>query len=75
MNAYRDGDSSQAAALFEEAAASLDENDAKTARFNAAILHLIQNDGETPAPAGDGGDPALAADLELERALIAGATR
>jgi thioredoxin-like negative regulator of GroEL len=70
MNAYRDGDSSHAAALFEEAAASLEENDAKTARFNAAILHLIQNDGKNPAPAGNGGDPALAADLELERALI-----
>ena len=66
MNAWRDGDSDHAAALFDEAAASLDENDAKTARFNSAILHLIQNDGVTPAPAGDS---ALTADLELERAL------
>jgi TolA-binding protein len=69
MNAYRAGDPSHAAALFEEAAVALDEIDAKAARFNAAILHLIQNDGTKPAPAGDVGDPALAADLELERAL------
>ena len=69
MNAYRDGDASHAAKLFEEAAVSLDGKDAKSARFNAAILHLIQNDGPQPAPAGDGGDPELAADLELERAL------
>jgi tetratricopeptide (TPR) repeat protein len=66
MNAWRDGGSEDAAALFEEAAASLDENDARTARFNAALLHLIQNDGTAAAPAGD---PALTSDLELERAL------
>jgi TolA-binding protein len=69
MNAYRNGDASHAARLFEEAAVSLDENDAKTARFNAAILQLIRNDGENPTPSGDGGDPSLAADIELERAL------
>jgi TolA-binding protein len=69
MNAYRDGDAGRAASLFEEAAASLDETDAETARFNAAILQLIRNDGESPAPSADAADPALAADLELERAL------
>ncbi len=69
MNAYRDGDAGRAASLFEESAASLDETDAETARFNAAILHLIRNDGDSPASSGDAGDPALTSDLELERAL------
>ncbi|RPJ35390.1 MAG: hypothetical protein EHM17_02870 [Verrucomicrobiaceae bacterium] len=62
--AFSKGDKARAASLFEEAARSLAENEAKTARFNAAILQLVKTDGN-PGPQ----DPALAADLMLERAL------
>ncbi len=50
---------------------SLAENEAKTARLNAAILRLPGASG-TPTPALQADRPldsALAADLELERAL------
>lgn len=68
MNAYRDGDLSQAAKLFDEAAASLDANNARAALFNAAMLHFIRNE-TSPVTVRDGGDSELGADIELERAL------
>lgn len=73
--ANANGDKSQAVALFEEAAKTLAAAEARTALLNAAVIKLTQPAGNTTtvrnttAPA----DPALAADLELERALaIAG---
>jgi len=65
------GDKAAAIRLFEEAARALAENEAKTARFNAAILRLGGSSGTTtPVVQADRPlDAALAADLELERAL------
>ena len=65
------GDRSPAIRLFEEAAKSLTETDAKTARLNAILLKLTGSSGtSTPVIQSDRPpDAALAADLELERAL------
>ena len=60
------GDKAAAATLFEQAASQLSENEARAASFNAAILVLAENDPAAPANATD---PALAADIQLERAL------
>jgi tetratricopeptide (TPR) repeat protein len=68
--AFSKGDKDQSIRLFEEAAKSLAENEAQTARFNAAILRLPGSHSPTPVlqttPAPNN---PLAADLELERAL------
>jgi tetratricopeptide (TPR) repeat protein len=61
-----DGDKPQAASLFGQAAEWLDEKQAHAARFNAAILILAENDAASPATTVE---PALAADIQLERAL------
>jgi tetratricopeptide (TPR) repeat protein len=65
------GDKDQAIRLFDEAAKSLAANEAQTARFNAAILRLGGAPGTaTPVLQADLQlDPALVAELELERAL------
>ena len=65
------GDHTPAIRLFEEAARSLAENEAPSARLNAAILRLAGTTGTTTpvAQADRPLDPSLAADLELERAL------
>jgi TolA-binding protein len=69
MSAFSKGDKAQAARLFEEAAGSLAKTEAKTARFNAAILQLVKT-SDSPALQTDAlKDPALAADLMLEHAL------
>lgn len=70
--AHARGDKEQAVRLFEEAASSLTEKEAQTARLNAAIIRLtdesaIRNVLQTDAAK----DKPLAADLELERALAA----
>jgi tetratricopeptide (TPR) repeat protein len=63
------GDRKQAALLFDEAANSLSENNAKNARLNAAILRLADG-GVMPVLLPDKpADSRLAADLALERAL------
>jgi tetratricopeptide (TPR) repeat protein len=68
-NAYYKGDQEKAASLFEEAATMLQGQEAEAARFNAAILQLVKTSGNT-APGKDAlKDPALTADLMLERAL------
>ena len=68
------GDKGPAIRLFEEAAKSLAENEAQTARINAAILRLTGSSGAAmPVVQPDRPlDPALTADLELERALSSG---
>ena len=68
------GDKAPAIRLFEEAAKSLAENEAKTARLNAAILRLAGTSGSiTPIIQSDRSlDGTLSADLELERALSSG---
>jgi tetratricopeptide (TPR) repeat protein len=67
-NAFSRSDKDQAARLFVEAAQSLSENEAKSARFNAAILQL-SGSVSTMIQADAPEDRALAADLTLERAL------
>lgn len=68
-SAFYNGDQSQAAGLFEEAAKALEGNEAEAACFNAAILHLVKTSGDSPQAQRVLNDPALAADLSLERAL------
>lgn len=69
-SAYQAGDPQQAVRLFEEAAETLAAPEARIARLRAAVarlrggMTLVQN---AHAPS----DPALEADLELERALAA----
>jgi hypothetical protein len=67
--AYRNGDGKKAISLFEEAADTLAAGDADMARLNAAIVRLAEDPArpitETDMPK----SRALAADLELERAL------
>lgn len=69
--AYAQGLKDQAIRLFDEAAASLTNHEAKSARLNAAILRLAGSPATTTTPvlADAPQDPALAADLDLERAL------
>lgn len=80
QSAHRTGDDSNAVRLFDEAATVLREAEATTARLNAALLRLILNEADTQAKSGSNtktiavqspqvDDPALAADLALERAL------
>ena len=68
------GDKALAIRLFDEAAKSLAENEAKTAHLNAAILRLTGTSGSTtPIVQPDRSlDANLTADLELERALSSG---
>ncbi len=67
--AFALGDKTKAAALFEEAASSLAANDARSARFNAALLRLGETSGSSVIQADIRKDPSLTADLDLERAL------
>jgi tetratricopeptide (TPR) repeat protein len=67
--AFSKGDQAHAAGLFEEAARNLEGREAEAANFNAAILHLVNTTGVSQAPQEVLKDPALAADLMLERAL------
>ena len=69
--AYQNGDKAQAIQLFEEAAGTLAESEAKTALLNAAIIRLTESSGTstTVAQTDPAENEALTADLELERAL------
>lgn len=69
--AFLEGDPSQAIALFDAAAKTLDARDAETARLNAAIIRLSQG---IALPATQAGTPPLlspdlSSDLQLEQAL------
>jgi tetratricopeptide (TPR) repeat protein len=64
---FSKGEKVDAAALFDEAARTLDAEDARTAHLNAAILRLDSK--STTIQATSPKDPELTADLELERAL------
>ena len=68
QSAFAKGDKNQAIKLFDEAAKSLAANESKTARLNAAIVGL-SGGSTTLIQATSPDDPALSADLELERAL------
>ena len=70
-SAYANGDHNQAIELFNAAAKSLSQRNAQIARLNAAIISLHGTTGSTTLvrQADQPLDPALAADLELERAL------
>jgi tetratricopeptide (TPR) repeat protein len=68
-SAFYKGDQAQAAGLFEEAAKALQGNEAEAARFNAAILQLVKTTGDIKPDKEILIDPALEADLMLERAL------
>ncbi|MEI8038907.1 MAG: tetratricopeptide repeat protein, partial [Verrucomicrobiota bacterium] len=59
----------QAIKLFDEAAATLADHEAQAARLNSAILRLADPSNTTTILSATPPDPALAADLELERAL------
>lgn len=68
--AYQNGDSRKAVRLFEEAATTLDESAADTAKLNAALVKVttagdVMTVAQTDLPV----DPAIRASLELERAL------
>lgn len=65
------GKPAEAAALYQEAAGLLRGIEADTARFNAALITLIQNDETNPGEADHLPieDPQLASNLMLERAL------
>lgn len=68
--AYQKGDKQRAIRLFDEAASSLTETEADTARLNSALIQVTAEAGtvtvtRTDPPA----DPAVRASLELERAL------
>jgi tetratricopeptide (TPR) repeat protein len=69
--AYSQGLADQAVRLFEEAAKSLSDKESQIARLNAAIIRLPGAAGATMVAVGTTAveDRALAADLELERAL------
>jgi len=68
--AYSQGNKEQAARLFDEAAASLSENEARTARLNSAIIRLADTPATTTVQqTGRPQDATLTAELELERAL------
>jgi tetratricopeptide (TPR) repeat protein len=67
--AFYKGDQTQAASLFEEAATALEGMEAEAARFNAAILQLVKTSGASQPEKDALKDPALTADLMLERAL------
>lgn len=72
--AYLKGDPDQAVRLFEEAAKSLEGEDARLATLQASIARLRLGDGSgVSLIQQDGGpaDPSLEADLQLERALSA----
>lgn len=74
---YQNNDMSKAVKLFDEAARSLDGNQARIARLQSSIARLRASD-TTGGPSGTkliqqeaAKDPELSADLELERALSA----
>jgi len=65
--AHQAGERDLSARLFDQAARHLEADHASAARFNSAILILAEDEtGEPPVPA----DPELAADIQLERALL-----
>ena len=68
-SAFTQGNKAQAIRLFEEAAKSLADHEAQTARFNAAILRLPGTSTTPVLQPNPPLDNPLAADLELERAL------
>ncbi len=71
-SAHARGDKKQAIRLFEEAAASLTDKEAQTARLNAAIIRLTDESAIKPVLQTDAAtDKPLASDLEIERALAA----
>lgn len=68
--AYDRGDSTLAAALFQEAAAALQGQAARAASLNAAVIRLSENPGSlTIQQVNPTGDPSIAPDIELERAF------
>ncbi len=68
--AFDSGDVARAATLFESAAENLGTRDARAARLNAAIIRLAANsETATIQQQNEETDPAISADLELERAL------
>lgn len=70
LAAYDRGEREQAVALFEEAASALNEAEANAARLNAAIVRITDPSGAKPILQTElPQDPALAADVQLERAL------
>lgn len=78
---YQNNDMTKAVRLFEEAARSLDGDQARVARLQSSIARLranapagtrlIQNQNQNPRQPDTPPDSELAADLELERALSA----
>jgi tetratricopeptide (TPR) repeat protein len=66
--AFLAGDKEQAIRLFDDASRLLVANEAKSARFNAAVIRFATG-ATTVVQTLAKGDEALAADLEIERAL------
>ncbi|MDX1679186.1 MAG: tetratricopeptide repeat protein [Akkermansiaceae bacterium] len=66
----------KAGELFDQSAELLQGHQADTARFNGALIHLIQSDDIPAGEAPTIEDPSIAASLQLEKALaIADPTR
>lgn len=73
QEAYHNGDTGPAAKLFDEAAKELTAASANTARFNSLVALAFNNpqpDSQLTTIANIS-DPALGADIELERAMVA----
>jgi len=68
-SAYAQGHKDQAIQWFDDAAQSLADHQANTARLNAAIIRLAGSPAPPQVLADASRDSSLAADLELERAL------
>ena len=73
QEAYKNGESEPAAKIFEEAAKELTDTRANAARFNSLVAMVLDHtkpDSKITTITNIN-DPALSADIELERALIA----
>lgn len=75
QEAYKNGESGPATKLFEEAANELSTTSANAARYNAlaslVLDHAKSGSKLTTIANANINDPALSADIELERALVA----
>ncbi len=73
LEAYKKGESVPATKLFEEAANELSTTSANAARYNSLVALVLDHtkSGSQLTTIANINDPALSADIELERALVA----
>ena len=72
QEAYKKGESGPATKLFEEAANELSTTSANAARYNSLVALVLDHakSGSQLTTIANINDPALSADIELERALV-----